>query len=282
MGKINLTKLTNTSPFRKIAMGTWVTAKDPTVYGYLEVDMKKSYELVKEYSKKHDVKITPNHMVGKALAYCMNRRPEINGMLKGSKIYLRDNVTLFYQVNVPGLGEDKIKKATLAGCTVANAEDLSTAGIAKSIASRIVKIKNNKDDDTKKNMAIFKWLPWGLAKYYLNLASFLIYGLNMDFLSKILGLPHDPFGSVMITNVGGMGIDVAYAPLCPYTRVPMLITLGAIQDKPVADNGEVVIRPMMPVTVTFDHRFMDGVHAAQMAADFKKCFNEPEKYLFND
>lgn len=280
MGKINLTELKNTSPFRKIAMGTWKTAKDPSVYGFLEIDTKKALELLPEYSKSQDIKVTPIHMVGKAVAYCMDRRPEINGMLRGSKIYLRDNVTLFYQVNVPGEGADKIKKATLAGCTVSHAETLGTAGIAKSIASKIGRIKTNKDDDTKKNMAIFKWLPWWLCKHYLNLASFLIYGMNMDFLSKLLGLPHDPFGSVMITNVGGLGIDVAYAPLCPYTRVPMLLTLGAINDKPWVVDGEIVVRPVMPVTVTFDHRFMDGIHASQMAADFKKCFAEPEKYLF--
>ncbi len=94
-----------------------------------------------------------------------------------------------------------------------------------------------------------------------------------------LGLPRDPFGSVMISNVGGMGINVAWAPLVPYSRVPLLMTLGAITDKAVVENGEVKVRPILPIGVMFDHRLIDGVHAAQMSAEFKKCFAEPAEYF---
>lgn len=39
MGKVDLELLDDVSPFRKVAMGTWRTAKDPSVYGIMEVDM---------------------------------------------------------------------------------------------------------------------------------------------------------------------------------------------------------------------------------------------------
>jgi pyruvate/2-oxoglutarate dehydrogenase complex dihydrolipoamide acyltransferase (E2) component len=39
------------------------------------------------------------------------------------------------------------------------------------------------------------------------------------------------------------------------------------------------VRPILPIGVTFDHRLIDGVHAAQMSAEFKKCFAEPAKYF---
>ena len=68
MGRLNLTPTSDTSVFRKIAMGTWQTAKDPTVYGLLEIDMKPVQGLLDSYSKKHGVKITPSQLVGRALA----------------------------------------------------------------------------------------------------------------------------------------------------------------------------------------------------------------------
>lgn len=280
MGVVKLKKVTDVSPFRKVAMGTWKTAKDPSVYGYMEIDMSKVEEFLPEYCKKHDVKITPAHLVGRALAFCMKRRPEINAMIRGSRIYLRENVSLFYQVNIPGEGEDKIKKATLSGAVIHEAENLTTSQIAKTLREKASNIRAGKDAEMKKNMDVFKILPWWFVRYYLDIASWLMYGLNLNL--KFLGIPSDPFGSAMITNIGSLGIDVAWAPLCPYTRVPLLLTIGATTDKPVAVNGQVEVRPILPIAVTFDHRLIDGVHAANMAKDFKMCFGEPEKYLLND
>ena len=81
MGKISLTKVKNTSVFRKIAMGTWKTAKDPGVYATAEIDVTNTLAMLPEYEKKHGVKISPAHLVGRAAAYCMKRRPEINAMI---------------------------------------------------------------------------------------------------------------------------------------------------------------------------------------------------------
>lgn len=280
MGKINLTKVTDTSPFRKIAMGTWKTAKDPSVYGYVEIDMKPVLEKLPEYCQKHGVKVTPAHLVGKATAYCMKQRPEINGLIRGSRIYLRDEVALFYQVNIPAEGDDKIGKATLAGAVVHGAENMSTAQIAQTLQDKASSVRKGKDKELKKNMDVFKWLPWWMSRWYLDLASLLLYGWNLNL--TWMGMPKDPFGSVMITNVGSLGIDVAWAPLCPYTRVPLLLTVGAISEKPWVVDGKVEVRPIMPVAVTFDHRMIDGIHAAQMAKTFKELFADPEKLLLAD
>lgn len=279
MGKVDLELLDDVSPFRKVAMGTWRTAKDPSVYGIMEVDMQKTLELLPEFCQKNDIKITPAHLVGRAAALCMKKRPEINGMIRGSRIYLRKNVSIFYQVNIPGEGTDKIKKATLSGAILHEVESMSTAEIAKALRDKAGQIRAGKDKELAKNLNAFKYLPWWAAKYYLNLASFLIYGLNWDL--SFLGIPKDPFGSLMITNVGSLGIDLALAPLCPYTRVPILLTLGSLQYKPWVVDGKVEVRPILPIGVTFDHRLIDGIHASQMAQDFKKCFAEPETYLFN-
>ncbi|MCP4914230.1 MAG: 2-oxo acid dehydrogenase subunit E2 [Oligoflexia bacterium] len=280
MRNLPLTKLSDTSPFRKIAMGTWKTAKDPSVYGVLEIDMQPVLDLLPAYQEKHGVKITPAHLVGKAVAHCMKKRPEINGLIRGSRIWLRDKVTLFYQVNIPGEGEDKIKKATLSGITIPGAEDLSTADISNAIKDRATKVRTGKDKEMKKNMGVFKIMPWWFSKYYLNLASFLLYGLNLNL--SWLGMPRDPFGSVMITNIGSLGIDLAWAPLCPYTRVPLLLAVGATTQKPWVVDGEIKVRPVMPIAVTFDHRLIDGIHASQMAAEFKRVFANPQELLLAD
>jgi pyruvate dehydrogenase E2 component (dihydrolipoamide acetyltransferase) len=280
MRNIPLTKLQDTSVFRKIAMGTWKTAKDPSVYGILEIDISETLSLLEDYSKKNDIKITPAHLVGKALAYCMKRRPEINGMIRGKRIWLRESVSLFYQVNIPGTGEDKVKKATLAGCTVEHAENKTVAQIANDLKEKALRVREYRDKDITKNLNTFKFIPWWFSHIYLNIASFLLYGLNLNL--SFLGLPRDPFGSAMITNVGSFGIDLAFAPLCPYTRVPLLLSVGSIGDKALVVDGEIKVRKVLPIGVTFDHRLIDGVHASQMARDFKKCFENPGEFFFSE
>jgi len=173
----------------------------------------------------------------------------------------------------------KLKKATLSGAVVREAENLETFEIANDLNTKATMVKNNQDKEIKNSLEMFKLVPWFLSGFILDMMSFLTYGLNLNL--SLFGIPKDPFGSVMLTNIGGMGIDIAWAPLCPYSRVPLLLAIGAIKDKPWVVNNEVVIRPILPIGVTFDHRMIDGIHAAEMAKEFKKCFSEPEKYLLN-
>ncbi|MBL6989940.1 MAG: 2-oxo acid dehydrogenase subunit E2 [Bacteriovoracaceae bacterium] len=280
MGKIKLKQLEGVSPFRKVAMGTWSTAKDPSVYGIIEVDVEPTLAAMEQYSKTHSTKITLNHVIGKATAYCLNRRPELNGMIRGSKIYLRQSVKLNYLVNIPGDGskDDKVKKATLSNCSIDFAERKSILEIANEMKEKVERVKTKQDDELAKNLNAFALMPWWMSKHYLNLASFLIYGLNLDL--SFLGIPSDPFGSVMITNIGSLGIDKAWAPIVPYSRVPLLLTVGAISKRPWIIDDQIVIRKILPICITYDHRFVDGVHAAQMFKDCKQCFAEPDKYIF--
>ena len=102
---------------------------------------------------------------------------------------------------------------------------------------------------------------------------------------KWLGIPKDPFGSIMITNIGSLGIDMAQAPLCPYTRVPILLTTGESPRSLGLLMEKWLFGKILPIGVTFDHRLIDGVHASEkwwQKYDFKKMFEHPEEFLLND
>ena len=61
------------------------------------------------------------------------------------------------------------------------------------------------------------------------------------------------------------GIRAAFGPIVPFSRTPMVVLMGAVEDRVVAENGRPVVRPMMTLCVTLDHRFMDGYHGGEMA-----------------
>jgi len=78
----------------------------------------------------------------------------------------------------------------------------------------------------------------------------------------------------MITNIGSLGLDMAWVPIVPYSRVPILLAVGEVRDIPVAENGEIVVRKVMKINATFDHRFnrrlprrLHVAHPAQVARE---------------
>lgn len=84
-------------------------------------------------------------------------------------------------------------------------------------------------------------------------------------------------GTFTITNGGTFGSLLS----TPILNMPQVGILGlhAIQDRPVARDGEVVIRPMMYVALTYDHRVIDGSQAVQFLVRVKTLMEDPESLL---
>ncbi len=58
-----------------------------------------------------------------------------------------------------------------------------------------------------------------------------------------------------------------------------ILGVGRIQERVVAVNGQPAVRPMMTLTVTFDHRAVDGAPAAQFLACLKELLENPARLL---
>ncbi len=80
-------------------------------------------------------------------------------------------------------------------------------------------------------------------------------------------------GTFTITNVGAYG-GVFATPIVNYPEAAILAT-GRIQEKPVVINGEIAIRKILPLSLTFDHRIMDGGMAARFTNSIVKHLEDP-------
>jgi 2-oxoglutarate dehydrogenase E2 component (dihydrolipoamide succinyltransferase) len=54
-----------------------------------------------------------------------------------------------------------------------------------------------------------------------------------------------------------------------------------IQERPVAENGQVVIRPMMYLALSYDHRIVDGKEAVTFLVRVKELIEDPERLLLD-
>lgn len=80
-------------------------------------------------------------------------------------------------------------------------------------------------------------------------------------------------GSFTITNLGMFGIDQG----TPIINPPEIAILGVgrIAEKPVVIDGRIEIRPMMNITLSFDHRVIDGALAARFLQNMKQKIEKP-------
>ena len=86
-------------------------------------------------------------------------------------------------------------------------------------------------------------------------------------------------GTFTISN-GGVFCSLLSTPIL---NAPQTAILGmhSIQDRPVAINGEVVIRPMMYLAMSYDHRLLDGKEAVRFLVSIKEQLESPERLLLN-
>lgn len=91
-------------------------------------------------------------------------------------------------------------------------------------------------------------------------------------------LPDQLKGSTFtISNLGMYAIDT-FTPIINQPEVAIL-GVGRIQEKPVVIDGEIKVRPMMGVSLSFDHRVVDGAPAAAFLTDIKKVLEYPFELL---
>jgi pyruvate dehydrogenase E2 component (dihydrolipoamide acetyltransferase) len=80
-------------------------------------------------------------------------------------------------------------------------------------------------------------------------------------------------GTFTISNLGMFRVERFTAVLNPPQAA--IVAVGATEEKPVAVDGEVVVRPMLTLTATFDHRAVDGAPAAEFLQTAKELLEEP-------
>lgn len=257
------------STWRKIAIGTWRTAGDPSVYAVVETNVEPALRYLEKIRQKTGQKITLTHFTGKALAHTIEKYPDLNCILRFGRLYPRKTIDVFFQVASDKAGKD------LSGTVIREANRKSLVQIAQEMQGRIAAVRTKDDPDFKKMKKTMGSFPGFLIGTVLKLAGFFMYGLNLW--SPLLGSPKDAFGSVMVTSIGSIGLEMAFAPLVPYSRVSMLMAVGATKETPIIKDGKVEIARVSKICVTFDHRIIDGMLGSLMAQEFQTIFNDPEK-----
>jgi pyruvate/2-oxoglutarate dehydrogenase complex dihydrolipoamide acyltransferase (E2) component len=263
---VQFSEVVKLSPWRKISLGSWRPVGDSSVYADVEFSAEPILNFLEQ--NKH---LNLNHILCKCVALAIKEVPEINSVIRFGRIYRRKDVDVFFHILGPLAIDD------LSGVKIDAADLRDFSSIRSQFNQAVKSIKDGGDPLFSETKAIFRFLPGFLSRWILDLTGFLAYELNLNL--KILKVPKDAFGSVMVTNLGSLGyVDGGFTCIAPYTRIPLVIAVSGITQKPVVRDGQISIGTMIRFGMTFDHRLADGYHVFKFVKAFRRICSRPENW----
>lgn len=254
--------------WRKLASAVWGPPNDPQIYGMLELDATGLLAFVRA-ARERGHRITPTHLAGRAVGEALRAVPSLNVRLVGGRAIPRPSIDVFFITSV-GQGHD------LTGVKIAGISSKSAAEVGAELDARASEQRAGRDPDLARAKQLLERLPRAPLRVALRAATWLV-GEHAVGLPS-LGLAPAPFGSAMVSSVGMFGLPSGFTPLAWLYTVPVIVLLGEISDKPVAIDGRVEVRPVLPVTATIDHRYADGSELGVALKAFRAYLEDPSQF----
>lgn len=196
--------------------------------------------------------LTPMHVLGAAAARALRVVPETNARVLGGRVVPFQDVAVGFAVDI-GRGTD------LAPCRVDGADRLTPAEIATHVWQGVEALREGADPNYNLSARVAAALPTVLMRPLMAATSVVLGGLGLP----VLGQRGNPLGAVFISNVAPLGIEEVFLAPVPFARAHIYISLGAVTERPVVRDGQVVAVRQFTLCMTGDHRLVDGIQCAR-------------------
>lgn len=254
--------------WRRIANAMWGAPNDPQIYGWMDIEATNILAFL-AHARERGHHLTATHLVGRAVAHAIEAVPDLNVRLLGDRAVPRDSIDVFFITAVQG-GHD------LSGVKVEGVDRLSATDLARELDRRAHALKSGNDPEFTRTKRTMELLPKPALHLALEATVFLTEKLNLDL--PLLSLHRNPFGSAMITSVGMFGLPQGFAPLAWLYDVPLLVLVGEVAQRALVIDGRLEARPVLPITATLDHRYVDGWHVSQAMQAFRGYLADPARF----
>jgi pyruvate dehydrogenase E2 component (dihydrolipoamide acetyltransferase) len=257
---------------RKVAIGTWKPQKDSAMNAVVAIDVTNATKFMeKQNSKGNGAKLSITVLVGKAMALALKEMPHVNGKIVFGRFVPRETVDICFLVAVPD-------SKNLGYVTMIDVPKMSLNQMAESLTKNASSVRSGKDVTFKANMDVAAMLPTFVLGPIMAFLAFISNCLGFGI--KAVGLNPNSFGSFTITSIGAFGFDEAFAPTTSMYHHPGVATVCAIKQKPVVmDDGKIEARPIMKITFTVDHRYLDGHESSIVMKKLMHFLEKPEEML---
>jgi len=256
------------TPWRRMATAIYARPVDGKISGFVNIDFRPCQEAITKWAEEGH-RVTPTHIMMAIMARVLGRHvPELNCYARWGSVHHRGDVTIATAVLV---GKE------LTTLKIANADKKSILELADEVNAGVSKRREGKDTAMKKRNGGLAKLPWPFRQWIFSFIRWLTYEARITIPG--LGINNNMFGSMLVTNIGPLGLDNGFPALMPASNLALVIGIGKVALKPMVVDGQVVAIPALPVTGTFDHRVCDGSHIGRFGHALHHYMANPYELL---
>lgn len=252
--------------WRKVASTIYKKPTDSKIFGTVEIDVTELEKYVAQ-KRKEGIKTTLTYLITLIVGRGIRQgAPALNTFVRRGKIIQRKQVDATVSVLLPGGQMGSVK--------VENTDQLTTAEISETVGNNIKNSRKGSENDEMQSKSLLANLPWPFRNWLFKI--YKIVTINWGISVPGIGLDSNSFGSYIVSNIGTVGLDTGYGSLLPSSNISFVFILGSINKKPVVVNDEIVIRRVMLLSSTLDHRVVDGSHGGTLFRYIKQMAKNPE------
>ncbi len=252
--------------WRKVASTIYKKPVDSKIFGSVEVDITELEKFITQ-KRKEGLKITLTHIitliVGRAFKYEI---PEMNSFMRRGKVVPRNQIDAMVSV-LQSNGE-------MGSVKIENTDKLTLLEISDMLNERVQQSRKGDENKAMQKKSFLAKLPWPFRAWFFQIYKTITINLGMSI--PFTGLNSNSFGSYVISNIGSIGLDQGYGALLPSGNVSLVLILGGDKKKPVVVDDEIVIRKILSLSVTLDHRVIDASHGARLFRHIKYMIKNPQ------
>lgn len=255
------------TPWRVTAAAIYTAPSDSRVYGSLDIDVTEAKRFL-DAKRKSGVKITMVHLTTAVLARAVAFDvPELNCFIRRGSVVGRKRLNVMIPVMLDS-------QSGVSSVLVNDAHARPVSDLANDIRQQAQMSRSGEESKASQNKYVLNKIPWPFRRAVFKFLKWLTVDLGVEMRS--LGLSSDSFGSFIVSDIGSFGLTSGMAALFPAAKIPAVIIMGKMEEKPVVRDGEVVIRTILPLTGTFDHRIVDGMQIGKLGRAIHRNFKKPE------
>ncbi|KAA0156015.1 hypothetical protein FNF29_01433 [Cafeteria roenbergensis] len=261
---------------QKLSIASWNPPGEGNIHGAVQLDATRALAWLAEARAATGKHVTVTHLVIKAVGLALRACPQLNGRVVLGEFIPAGSVDVGCLVAMER-EEGGVRAGDLAYTKILAADRRPVGAIADDIAGAAKRLRALKDAEFESSKGAMRALPtWALrpVSHWLGWVSSAL-GLPIPF----IGVRAFPVGSCMVTAVGGLGLDTAFAPFTPFLHVPLLVAIGSVKDAVLPVDGAPAVRKAVTVTATVDHRVVDGAGAAVLSRVLRAVFEQPAAML---
>ena len=258
-------------PYRQIMQYVMPTRTESVVYFDEHIDAGNLQAYLSEAHDAFGAGMT-QAIVG-AAAITLFKNPKMRQFVSGRRLYQRNGVWLTFSMK-----RKKLDQRARLSVVKLEAQPTDTF---RDLCARISDQINVERSDAKtyadKEYALFNRLP----RPVLIIATRFLRWLDHHNL-----LPYEAFiksdgmyTNMFIANLGSIGMNPGYHHLYEWGNCPLFMTVGRINEQPVARDGAVVVRPMLHIRYSYDERIDDGLTARHGLDCLRHVLEDPQRWL---